>query len=309
MKSHLTKYHPRRFINARLSEPGAFCSDNILSKRESLHACALSFNTRMTKTKIFQVDAFSDRLFSGNPAAVCMLDSWISDDTMQAIAAENNLAETAFVVAGHDNFQIRWFTPTVEVDLCGHATLASGFVLFNCMGHKGSEIKFHSTRSGELRVFQQNDLLFLDFPTDLISRHNDVAAIARCIGCEPLEVYRGKSDFIAVVKDESVVKDLMPDLEQTAKLEARGLIVTAVGDEVDFVSRFFAPQSGIDEDPVTGSAHTSLIPLWAKKLGKKEMQAKQLSKRGGTIVCIENGVRSLIGGKARLYMSGEINIG
>jgi PhzF family phenazine biosynthesis protein len=262
----------------------------------------------MTKTKIFQVDAFSDRLFSGNPAAVCMLDSWISDDTMQAIAAENNLAETAFVVADHDNFQIRWFTPTVEVDLCGHATVASAFVLFNCLGYKGSEIIFHSVRSGELRVFQQNDLLFLDFPTDILSRYDDVAAIARCIGREPLEVYRGKSDFIAVVKDESVVKDLMPDLEQTAKLNARGLIVTAKGNKFDFVSRFFAPQSGIDEDPVTGSAHTSLIPLWAKKLGKKEMQAKQLSKRGGTIVCIENGVRSLIGGKARLYMSGEINI-
>lgn len=226
----------------------------------------------MERIKIFQVDAFTDHLFSGNPAAICVLDSWMRDDLMQAIAAENNLAETAFVVKDNVTFQIRWFTPTVEVDLCGHATLASAFVLFNCLGYKGSEIIFHSVRSGELRVFRREDLLFLDFPTDALTKSNDVAAITRCIGAEPLEVYRGKTDFIAVVKDETVVRNLRPDLTATAKLQARGLIVTAKGDEVDFVSRFFAPQSGIDEDPVTGSAHTSLIPLWAAKLGKKKCE-------------------------------------
>jgi PhzF family phenazine biosynthesis protein len=262
----------------------------------------------MKKISMFQVDAFTDTLFSGNPAAVCMLDSWIPDHTMQAIAGENNLAETAFVVKNPDSYQIRWFTPTVEVDLCGHATLAAAFVLFECLGCESPEIIFHSNRSGELKVFRRNDLLFLDFPTDELTPSSDRQGVARCIGSEPLEVYRGKTDIIAVVENESIVRNLKPDLKETARLEARGLIVTAKGEEVDFVSRFFAPQSGIDEDPVTGSAHTSLIPLWANKLGKKEMQAKQLSKRGGKIVCIENGVRSLIGGKARLYMSGEINI-
>lgn len=263
----------------------------------------------MGKIKIYQVDAFADRLFSGNPAAVCILEDWISNELMQSVAAENNLAETAFVVQRDKQYEIRWFTPAIEVDLCGHATLATAYVLFNCLGHKKQELIFYSPRSGELKVFQQNGILFLDFPADTIKSDNNILQIRECIGVQPTEVYKGKTDYIAVVNNESDVQNLDPDFKEISKLQARGLIVTAKGEQVDFVSRFFAPQSGIDEDPVTGSAHTSLIPLWSKKLGKMEMIAKQLSKRGGKLVCVNKGERCLIGGNAKLYMTGEIYTG
>lgn len=262
----------------------------------------------MKQIKIYQVDAFTDKLFSGNPAAVCILEGWMTDELMQSIAAENNLAETAFVVPKGHHFEIRWFTPTVEVDLCGHATLASAFVLFHCLGYKGSDIIFHSPRSGELKVFQQEDILFLDFPTDAVEKVDEAERIEKCIGIPPAEVYKGKTDYIAIVQHEKQVRALSPDMKEVSKLTARGLIVTAKGDSVDFVSRFFAPQSGIDEDPVTGSAHTSLIPIWSGKLGKTEMTAKQLSKRGGDLLVVNKGDRCFIGGKARLYMIGEISI-
>jgi len=262
----------------------------------------------MNTIKMFQVDAFTDRLFSGNPAAVCILDKWPDDELMQAIAAENNLAETAFLVAKNESFQIRWFTPTVEVDLCGHATLASAYVLFNCLGHAEAEVNFFSPRSGDLRVSQQKDILFLDFPTDRLKVTDDHEQITRCIKGRPKEVYKGKTDYIAVIESEQAVRQLQPDLAEIAKLPARGLIVTAKGEQVDFVSRFFAPQSGIDEDPATGSAHTSLIPLWSDRLSKKEMTASQLSKRGGSFICRHNGERCLIGGSARLFLKGEISI-
>jgi PhzF family phenazine biosynthesis protein len=262
----------------------------------------------MSKIKIFQVDAFTDRLFSGNPAAVCIFEKWPNDELMQAIAAENNLAETAFIVAKNHSFQIRWFTPTVEVDLCGHATLASAYVLFNCLGYGEPEVKFFSPRSGDLRVFKQKDVLFLDFPTDKLQVSDDHEQITKCIGTRPQEVYKGKTDYIAIVDTEEAVTILQPDFSQIAKLPARGLIVTANGKEVDFVSRFFAPQSGIDEDPATGSAHTSLIPLWAARLSKKEMTASQLSRRGGSFVCVHKDERCFIGGSARLYLTGEITI-
>ncbi|OFX85402.1 MAG: isomerase [Bacteroidetes bacterium GWF2_33_16] len=262
----------------------------------------------MKTIKIFQIDAFTNKLFSGNPAAVCILENWITDELMQCIAAENNLAETAFVVAKGEKFEIRWFTPAVEVDLCGHATLATAFVLYNYLDYKAKEILFYSPRSGELRVSKQNDTLFLDFPTDILKQVNNIHEIKKCIGIEPLEVFKGKTDYIAVINNETEIKNLKPDLIETNKLIARGLIVTAKGDKADFVSRFFAPQVGINEDPVTGSAHTSLIPIWSAKLGKKEMKALQLSKRGGELICIDNGNRCLIGGQAKLYMTGEINI-
>jgi len=260
------------------------------------------------KIQIFQVDAFTDALFRGNPAAVCPLNEWLDDSILQSIAAENNLAETAFFLPREKDFEIRWFTPTIEVDLCGHATLASAFVLFECLGHKGEDVKFHSPRSGTLGVFKHGDVLFLDFPTDTLKATGDTSIIRDCIGVQPVETYKGKTDIIAVVGGEKEVRELQPDLEKISKLPARGLIVTARGDKVDFVSRFFGPQSGIDEDPVTGSAHTSLIPLWSSKLGKKEMLARQLSKRGGALICISKGERCLIGGHAKLYMTGEINI-
>lgn len=262
----------------------------------------------MKKIRIYQVDAFADRLFSGNPAAVCLLDQWLTDETMQNIAAENNLAETAFLVKAGDHIEIRWFTPAVEVDLCGHATLASAFVLFECEGLKEEVVRFFSPRSGALTVTKADRMLFLDFPADQLQRVDPMTDLSSCIGMQPSEVYRGKTDVIAVLRSEDEVRNLVPDFIEIANLQARGLIVTAAGDEVDFVSRFFAPQCGISEDPVTGSAHTSLIPLWSEKLGKAGMIAQQLSRRGGTIFCSDHGARCRIGGKAQLYLTGEIFI-
>lgn len=264
----------------------------------------------MGRIKIYQVDAFSDKLFSGNPAAVCLLDEWPRAKLMQSVANENNLAETAFIVPkGNSGFEIRWFTPTVEVDLCGHATLASAFVLFNELKYSGKEINFHSQKSGVLKVSKHNDTLFLDFPTDEIAMSNlENTVIEKCIGISPLEIYRGRTDYIAVVETQRQLQELQPNFDAISKLEARGLIVTAKGDKVDFTSRFFAPQAGVFEDPVTGSAHTSLTPIWAKKLGKKKLTAWQISKRGGQLECELKGERCLIGGNARLYMVGEINM-
>lgn len=264
----------------------------------------------MAKINLYQVDAFTEKLFSGNPAAVCILDKWLSDDLMQSIASENNLAETAFVVPSGKDFEIRWFTPTVEVDLCGHASLASAFVLFNILQYPNAVIRFHSAKSGLLTVEKKDDVLFLDFPADDLEILNgeQIHIIEKCIGVKPIEVYMGKTDYMAVIDTEKSLQHLQFDLHEIAKLNARGLIVTARGNSVDFVSRFFAPQSGIDEDPVTGSAHTSLTPFWAKRLNKNKMIAKQLSNRGGQLLCeIKNG-RCIIGGKAQLYLTGEITI-
>jgi len=262
----------------------------------------------MQKLRFYQVDAFADRLFSGNPAGVCIMDNWLSDELMQSIANENNLAETAFVVPSGNDFMIRWFTPAVEVDLCGHATLASAFVLFNLHHYPKSLIKFHSRNSGLLQVVRNEDLLILDFPADRLElcEGEIIRMTEEAIGATPLELYRGKSDYLAVVDNESTVRDMKPDFEKISKLDARGLIVTSKGDSVDFVSRFFAPNVGINEDPVTGSAHTTLIPLWSEKLGKKKMIAAQLSERGGRLVCELKNDRCHIGGTASLYLTGEI---
>lgn len=264
----------------------------------------------MNKIEIFQVDAFTDNLFQGNPAAICLLDEWLSDYVMQSIGNENNLADTAFLVPKGDDFEIRWFTPSIEVDLCGHATLASAFVLFNLKNYSKSEIKFISPRSGLLTVSRENDLLFLNFPADNLELANqEIEFMEQCIGVRPVEVYKGKTDYIAVINTEKELRELRPAIDKISQLDARGLIVTAEGDKLDFVSRFFAPQSGIDEDPVTGSAHTSLTPLWSQKLGKDKLTAAQLSKRGGQLLCELKGDRCVIGGKAKLYMTGEITIG
>ena len=261
----------------------------------------------MQRIKIFQVDAFTNALFSGNPAAVCLTDQWLTDQTMQSIAMENNLSETAFVVPAGDAYEIRWFTPVTEVDLCGHATLASACILFNQQGYPGSVIRFRSPRSGALNVRKDGEMFYLDFPTDtLVSLSGEYTMIERGMGIQPIEVYKGKTDYLAVVANESEVRHLKPDFNEISKLDARGLIVTAKGDQVDFVSRFFAPQSGINEDPVTGSAHTSLLPYWVKKLGKNQLIARQLSARGGQLHCEFKNDRCLIGGEARLYLTGEI---
>ncbi|HMG88496.1 MAG TPA: PhzF family phenazine biosynthesis protein [Chryseolinea sp.] len=258
------------------------------------------------KLKLYQVDAFTDKVFSGNPAAVCPLDSWLEDDLLQKIAMENNLAETAFYVKNGDAYEIRWFTPTIEVDLCGHATLASAFVLFNYQSYPGKTVKFKSRKSGVLSVERDADLLKLNFPTDVISRVDLGSELKACVDKSPAEAYKGKTDFMLVFERERDIRDLKPVFNQISILPARGLIVTAPGDNVDFVSRFFAPQSGINEDPVTGSAHTTLIPYWSKTLGKTELTAMQLSQRIGHLKCKFLNERVEISGKGKEYLVGEI---
>jgi len=262
----------------------------------------------MKNLKLYQVDAFTDKLFQGNPAAVSILDEWIDVDLMQNISSENNLAETAFVVSKRDEFEIRWFTPKVEVDLCGHATLASAFVVFNFTDYKKDEIVFNS-KSGILKVKKKDEFLELDFPVDKLMPVNNEEEILDCVGIKPVDTLKGISDYFAVFNTESEIKNIKPDFGKIVKLNSRGLIVTAPGDEVDFVSRFFAPQLGIDEDPVTGSAHTSLTPYWSKKLNKKELKAEQLSSRGGQLFCTDCGDRIKIAGQAKLYMIGDIYTG
>lgn len=258
--------------------------------------------------KLYQVDAFTDTLFSGNPAAVCPLTEWLSDDLLQKIAMENNLAETAFYVRQGDRYEIRWFTPRVEVDLCGHATLAAAFILFHCEGHTGVAIHFYSPRSGLLQVSRSSDGLTLDFPVDVFHDIPVSEAIADCFDRRPLEAYKGKTDYMLVYEKESDIRDIRPKFEAIAALQGRGVIITAQGDQVDFVSRFFAPQSGIMEDPVTGSAHTTLTPYWSGKLNKTALTAIQLSERKGYLQCKLLGNRVGIKGQAKLYLSGEIYI-
>jgi PhzF family phenazine biosynthesis protein len=256
--------------------------------------------------KIYQVDAFTDKVFSGNPAAVCPLDMWLDDATLQKIANENNLAETAFYVTKGQQFEIRWFTPTVEVDLCGHATLAAAYVLFHHENHNENIVHFHSPRSGALTVSRDGELLTLNFPTDILEEVEITGAIKACFAKDPQAAFQGKTDYLLLFENEDAIRNLNPELDQIAKLPVRGVIVTAKGNNVDFVSRFFAPQSGIDEDPVTGSAHTTLTPFWAQLLGKNELTAMQLSPREGYLQCQYLNDRVAISGKAKLYLLGEI---
>ncbi len=254
---------------------------------------------------LYQIDAFTDKLFGGNPAAVIILDSWPEDRLMQSIALENNLAETAFVVPEGDDYRIRWFTPAVEVDLCGHATLAAAFVMFTELGYSKNLIRFQS-RSGWLSVSKNDSWLTLDFPADQLKPLNITSSIQKCTTANILEAYQGRSDYLLVLSDEKTLKNSHFDLLAIGALGNRGVIVTAEGKDVDFVSRFFAPAYGIPEDPVTGSAHTSLTPYWAGRLNKKKLTAKQVSSRGGNLKCELNGDRVLISGQAVLYMKGEI---
>lgn len=256
--------------------------------------------------KIYQIDAFAEKVFTGNPAAVCPLDHWLSDELLQQIAMENNLAETAYYVKDGDQYQIRWFTPTVEVDLCGHATLASAYVLFNHENFSENTIRFYSHRSGELTVTMNGDLLTLNFPADKLEAVELTAQLADCFNTKPIAAFKGKTDYMLVFEREDDIKNLIPELDKISKLPARGVIVTAKGQEVDFVSRFFGPQSGIDEDPATGSAHTTLVPYWADQLGKNEFSAIQLSARKGFLHCKYLQDRVEISGHGKLYMKGEI---
>jgi len=258
--------------------------------------------------KIFQVDAFTDTLFSGNPAAVCPLDKWLPDATMQSIAAENNLAETAFFVPNEEGFDLRWFTPTVEVDLCGHATLATAHILFEELNHSEENIYFN-TKSGVLIVTKIQQGLRMDFPADIPKVINGNKFITEGLQVTPLEVLRGKDDYLAILSSQSEIENIQPNLQLIAQLKSRGLVVSAPGKEVDFVSRCFFPQSGVDEDPVTGSAHTMLTPYWSAKLKKDTLSARQLSRRGGKLVCATHEDRVLLYGTAKIYLRGTIEVG
>lgn len=254
----------------------------------------------------YQVDAFSEKRFSGNPAGVCPLSAWPADDLLQQIAAENNLAETAFFVKAGAAFELRWFTPVCEVDLCGHATLASAFVLYAELACAAPEIRFH-TRSGELKAVRRDSMVELDFPARPPRLCPAPGELARGLGRTPREVLRAR-DFLAVYDSPAEVAALQPDMPLLAQLDSLGVIATAPGEDADFVSRFFAPKAGIPEDPVTGSAHSTLIPFWAGRLNKTEMFARQISRRGGELYCRNAGDRVKIGGRAVIYCRGELEV-
>jgi len=255
---------------------------------------------------LYQVDAFTDKIFGGNPAAVCPLKTWLPDETMQSIAEENNLSETAFFVKRGDVYDIRWFTPKVEIALAGHPTLASAHVIYHHLGHFMSRIDFES-KSGRLVAERRGDLIHLDFPA---FRAKPVAAppeLTAGLRRTPREVFLGR-DYMAVFETEEDVLAVDPDFRVLAGIDCLGIIITAPGRKSDFVSRFFAPRAGINEDPVTGSAHTLLIPFWAERLGKNHLHAIQVSKRRGELFCDHLGERVLIGGRAVTYLVGGVEL-
>ena len=257
---------------------------------------------------IYQVDAFTDHLFGGNPAAVCPLEAWLPDATMQAIAAENNLAETAFFVRDDGDYTLRWFTPTVEVDLCGHATLASAHVIMNFIEPQRQSTSFHTLKAGTLVVTRQADMLVMDFPARPAIAAEPPPGLIAALGGAPREVLRAR-DHMVVYSSAGEVAALAPDLAALAKVDCWSVIVTAPGDNgIDFVSRFFAPKQGVPEDPVTGSSHCTLAPYWARRLGKTELEARQISPRGGALRCTLRGDRVSIAGHAVLYLEGRISV-
>ena len=257
------------------------------------------------KLKIYQVDAFTDKVFGGNPAAICPLEKWLPDNVMQRIAMENNLAETAFYIPEGNGFHIRWFTPKAEVNLCGHATLATAYVLFDVLNYQSNSVSFES-RSGLLTVTKNKNMLTLNFPTDNIQPVEVNDALLKCFDLKPVEIYSGRDDFMFIYNSQSEVENIKPDFNAIAGFKKRGIIITAKGNDFDLVSRYFAPAFGIKEDPVTGSAHTTLTPYWTKKLGKTELTAMQLSERKGFLQCKYLDDRVEISGEAKLYLVGEI---
>jgi len=254
----------------------------------------------------YQIDTFTDRMFAGNPAGVCFLAEWLQDELMQSIAAENHLAETAFVIQRQSSFELRWFTPAMEVDLCGHATLAPAHVIFRHLGYRGEVIRFE-TKSGELTVTRKGELLELDFPSRPAVECVDPGLLEQALGIAPR--YVGKSrDYLAVFDSERIVREITPDMDILMELDSLGVIVTAPGGDCDFVSRFFAPRAGVPEDPVTGSAHSTLIPYWANRLGKSQLYARQISARGGQLYCEDRDQRVGIAGRAVTYSVGFLQI-
>jgi len=257
--------------------------------------------------RFYQVDSFAEKVFEGNPAGVCVLgNKWIGDDLMQKIAMENNLSETAFVVQNGDVFQIRWFTPTVEVPICGHGTLAVAHVLFNHENYREKKINFIAGDK-TLYVTKNDDLLTLDFPADKVWQI-DPTDMVDCFNFKPIEFWRGTEEYMLIFENEQQVRDAVCDLQKASKIDLSGIIITAVASTkgLDFVSRYFGPKIGIDEDPVTGSAHTLLMPFWSKKMNKDKLTAAQVSRRGGTLYLENCGNRIKISGKAVTYLIGEI---
>lgn len=255
---------------------------------------------------LYQLDAFSGCVFAGNPAAVCPLEQWLPDETLQAIAAENNLAETAYFVPDGDRFHLRWFTPKVEVDLCGHATLASAYVILNQLEPSRQDVVF-LTKSGELIVRRDGHRLALDFPARPPAPCDVHPGLIEALGAKP-QIVLGARDYLAVYETEDEVRALKPDMRGLTEIDRFAVIVTAPGRNSDFVSRFFAPGKGVPEDPVTGSAHCTLIPYWAERLGKNNLHAFQVSERGGELWCEQQGARVRISGEVAPYLEGFIHV-
>lgn len=260
------------------------------------------------KIPIWQVDAFASEVFAGNPAAVCVLEAWPDDRLLQNIAAENNLSETAFLVRNAEGFDLRWFTPVTEVELCGHATLAAAKVLFDLRGWREPEIRFQTRQRGVLTVAKRGDLLEMNFPALPARPMPPPAGLDTALGVEPRQVLASTDDWLAVLDDEETVRNLKPDLAAVAKFPCRCLVPTARGKRADFVSRAFASRFGIPEDPVTGSAHCALAPYWAGVLGKNELRAFQVSARGGEVFCKFAGDRVKLAGRAVVYLEGIISV-
>lgn len=256
------------------------------------------------KIPMYQVDAFTEEIFRGNPAAICILKEWLDEKLMQNIAMENNLSETAFCIVKEDLWELRWFTPEEEIDLCGHATLATAYVIFEILNYPGSTVKF-TTKSGILTVEKQGDIMTMEFPSREGTKVEITDQLIKGLGKEPKEAYESR-DLMVVYENEQEIRELNPNMEELKLVDAFGIIVTAKGESSDFVSRYFAPSCGVPEDPVTGSAHCTLIPYWSKVLGKKKMIAHQLSQRGGRLECEHVGDKVKISGKAKLFFKGEI---
>jgi predicted PhzF superfamily epimerase YddE/YHI9 len=255
----------------------------------------------------YEVLAFTSRLFTGNPAGICILKEWLPDPLMQKIAVENNLAETAFFIDRGGFYDIRWMSPVSEIDLCGHATLGSAHVLFEHLGCSGNSLKFRSRSSGELRVDRSGNRLVLDFPSRPPIPCETPPLLAQALAAKPSETFRGR-DSMAVFERQEDVAGIVPDFATMMKLDGQGVFVTAPGNDCDFVSRYFAPRVGVPEDPVTGSIHCTLIPYWAKRLGKTKLHARQLSSRGGELFCEDRGDRVGIGGTAVTYVEGTVRV-
>lgn len=259
------------------------------------------------KIPYYQIDTFTSTVFSGNPAGVCLLEEWPEDAVLQSIAAENNLSETAFFVKSGEIYDLKWFTPEMEVDLCGHATLASAFVIFEYVDPSRESVSFNS-KSGLLTVTRSDDLFAMDFPSRPAKVCRKPDFLAEALGSNPVEIRRSVRDYLAIFDTEDQVRRLRPDMQVLSKLDCLGTIVAAPGIDCDFVSRFFAPRAGVPEDPVTGSAHSTLIPYWTQRLGKPTLHAFQVSRRGGELFCEDHGDRVMIAGKAVAYLHGTIAI-